>query len=215
MQLYYPYAKKNVGGEMPTQGEYPKGYPQGAVIHYTAGGTDPIGTIKTLISKKAAAFVIAPNGDVYQNFPLNRWGHHAGVSLLERTWCRLVGGVSDDLVGIEVCCAGLLERKNGELVSWFGKSYPEAETRTSAGKDNQRAGVYHAYTLAQETSLTALLMWLKQNNPRVFALGLVWGHDEVCYPKGRKTDPGASLSMTMPAYRKLLLSTYERLIGKN
>lgn len=64
-------------------------------------------------------------------------------------------------------------------------------------------------TATQESALTALLLWMHQNNPRVFRIENVVGHDEVAVDgngtePGRKQDPGASLSLYMPAFRTKL-----------
>jgi N-acetyl-anhydromuramyl-L-alanine amidase AmpD len=70
------------------------------------------------------------------------------------------------------------------------------------------AGYFHKYSLAQEASLIELLVWLKNNNPSIFNVDYILGHDEVAGPKGigrsRKQDPGGALSMTMAELRDLV-----------
>ena len=72
------------------------------------------------------------------------------------------------------------------------------------------AGTYHRMNATQEDALTKLLLWMHRNNPTVFKLDNVVGHDEVAVEDasstslGRKQDPGASLSLYMPAYRTKL-----------
>ena len=177
---------------MNTKGKYPKGYPEGAVVHWTSGhyGTHDLNTPSYVY------FLIDHDGKVYQNFPLDEWGHHAGASKHNGR-----SSVSRYYVGIEITCAGKLDKNRK---SWFGKTYPENETRTVPKKDNMAAGIYHKYTEAQEESLIELLHWLERNNPKVFMLRNVVGHDEAAVPTGRKNDPGGSLSMTMPELRTLL-----------
>jgi N-acetyl-anhydromuramyl-L-alanine amidase AmpD len=111
-ELYYPEAKKNVGGEMRTRGRYRKNYPEGAVVHFTSRRDDPRGAISTALSDGYCYFVIAPNGDVYQNFLLNLWGQHAGRS----SWSGLGNSLSQYLVGIELCNSGKLRKlPNGKF----------------------------------------------------------------------------------------------------
>jgi N-acetyl-anhydromuramyl-L-alanine amidase AmpD len=188
---------------MPTQGAYPDGYPRGAVVHFTAGRDDNEQHAANMVSwgreQGYCYFVIGPSGIIYQSFPLDRWGHHAG----ESAWPGLGSSVSSKLVGIEVCCAGKLDDKNQ---SWFGVTYPSSEVRkVTESKHGCPTGFYRKFTAEQEQSLKQLLIWLKQNNPAVFSFDLVLGHHEVSGMKGighwRKNDPGGSLSMPMDILR--------------
>lgn len=198
--LWYPeariYQKK-----MPTRGKYPKKYPQGAVIHYTAG-RDGVGAIEQGVVNGYCYFVITKDGTVWQSFPLDEWGFHAGKS----TWPGLGDGVSDNLVGIEVCNSGVLEVR-GELYKPWYESNPEKFLKSSEvtvvpqTSKYPAPGAYERFTDAQMGSLRSLCFWLYQNNPEVFSLDLVLGHDEVCVPKGRKTDPGGAIHLPMPQFR--------------
>ena len=201
---------------MNTQGTFPSGYPQGAIVHFTAGGPDGLNTAKGGIRNGFCFFVIAPDGTVYQNFDLNRWGYHAGKSSHQ----KLGNSVSRFLVGIEVCNAGRLRQVDASTFRpWFNDPlhYQQAHEPIPAGvpnpardfkadavrfvekRHNRESGWYHKYTAAQEQALTTLLLWLQKNAPGIFKLEYVLGHDEVS--PGRKNDPGGSLSMTMPEYR--------------
>lgn len=112
----YPQAKQDVSGRMTTQGSYAGGFPRGAIVHFTAGGPSGQGTAEGGIRNKFCFFVIAPNGDVYQNFDLDRWGSHAGVSSYPGLGTR----VSQYLVGIEVCNAGKLRQMDENTFRpWF------------------------------------------------------------------------------------------------
>jgi hypothetical protein len=197
-RLRYPAAIHNVGGLMKTIGRYANGYPQGAIVHFTSGSSAE-SSLSWGIESGYCFFLIAKDGTVYQNFDLDKWGYHAGSS----SWPGLSGSVSDELVGIEIDCAGGLEKVGGgKFKSWFGRMYDEACVRYSSGKDNVKPGYYEMYTPEQETALIALLRWLKSNKPDVFDFDFVLGHDEVA--PSRKDDPGASLSMTMPKFREHL-----------
>jgi len=212
--LWIPFAKRNEGGPMRTQGQYRKGYPEGAIVHFTAGRDNPASDIQSGIDNFYAYLVIAPDGTVYQNHPLDQWGFHAG----ESRWPSLGGGVSQYLVGIEICCSGKLRRlDDARFRPWFNEAkylartgkktkpendLPDAHVRFVKAEANRAEGWYEKYTGAQETSLRTLLTWLHDNHPTIFSYDLVLGHDEVS--PGRKNDPGGALSTTMPALRKTL-----------
>ena len=245
-KLYYPKAIRT-NSKLRTRGFYIKGYPQGAVVHSTAGrgrNREEGGrrneethldmgrrSIKSAETKGSYCyFVIDRSGNVHQNFPLNRWGYHAGAS----AWEGLVGSVSDELVGIEIQSAGILKDRyqntsqgfkhkcpEGWLAAWYSRPSSgdllfnkETECRYSEDDDNIQKGWYHVYSPEQEEALTELLIWMKRNNPDVFELKCVLGHDEVAGKKGigynRKNDPGAALSMTMTEFRNKLDEEYKK-----
>lgn len=185
--------------KMPTVGQYPKGYPEGAVVHFTAGrslkgDSDALNTIRGGIANGYCYFCISSDGTIFQSFPLNKWGYHCGKS----SWPGLGSGLSNRLVGIEICNAGKLDA-NGR--SWFGETYPETQRR-KVGNEYGESGTYHQYTEAQEKSLIDLIWWLKLNNPDVFKIDYVLGHHEIS--PGRKNDPCGALSVTMNEFRKAL-----------
>ncbi len=190
-----------------TRGFYEHGYPVGAIVHFTAGHQEQ--TIEEALDEQIkngyTYFFIDKDGKIGQNFALNQWGYHCG----ESKWPGLGSSVHSKLVGIEVACSGQLE---SNMAPWFNKAKPFSpdDVRKVPGLDNMEEGYYHKYTAAQEVSLTRLLVWLYANNPGVFSLDYVLGHDEVSGPKGlgwrRKNDPGGSLSMTMSAFREKLKS---------
>jgi len=196
--LWYPKAQIE-GAQMPTQGTYRKKYPEGAVVHFTAGRcdseADAIGSLNWGISEGYTFFVIGPTGKVYQRFPLNRWGYHAGKS----QWPSLGSSVSDKLVGIEVACAGKVDA-NGR--SWFGQKFGPERLRKVSGAEWGEAGTYVKFTEAQEHALIELLLWLKQNCPEVFSMDHVLAHHEIA--AGRKNDISGAFSMPMSHFRKRL-----------
>ncbi len=196
--LWYPLADTS-GPAMKAQGTYAKGYPEGAVVHFTAGRddseSDAKGSADWGVSQGYAFFVIGPTGKVYQRIPLNKWGHHAGTS----SWPGLGTSLSKKLVGIEVACAGKLDSNRK---SWFGKTYQADDCRIVSSKENIQAGTYKKFTAAQEKALVDLLSWLHKNNPEVFKIENVLGHDSIA--PTRKNDPGGSLSMTIPELQKRL-----------
>jgi N-acetyl-anhydromuramyl-L-alanine amidase AmpD len=196
--LWCPFAKMMIPKSQ-TRKDYPKGYPQGAVIHYTSGWQNQSlqDAIDFQVVQGYTYFVINERGEIAQNFPLNRSGYHAG----ESSHIKLGEWVSSDLVGIEITCAGLLD---SDRKPWFSKSpVHSTDCREITSQDgNRQRGIYQKYTEAQEKSLVDLLRWLKENNPSVFDFDLVLGHDEVS--PGRKQDPGGSLSKNMDDFRENL-----------
>jgi hypothetical protein len=200
--LRIPFAQQ-MKAEMKTRGKYRKGYPEGAIVHFTAGrwGT---GDLQTGINNGYCYLLIDEKGNVYQSFPLDRWGYHAGVS----SWKTLGSGVSQYIVGIEIACAGGVTPFKDKFKTWFGTLLGADQVRHSDKHDNIQKGYYHKYTEAQEEALVHLLLWLKQNNPDVFDFDKVLGHDEVA--PTRKNDPGASLSCSMPEFRQKLKDLYKK-----
>lgn len=203
-QLWYPLASVDYPPSR-TRGKYPSGGPEGAVIHWTAGRENQ--TLSSALSYQAKQgytyFAIDSAGNVGQNFRLDRWGYHAGKSYYD----GLGSYVSNRLVGIEVICPGKLDSRR---TPWFdrGSSYSEDNCRIEERKNqNITPGVYYKYTEEQEKSLISLLLWMYSQFD-CFDLGNILGHDEVS--PGRKTDPGGSLSCSMPEFRtkirKLALS---------
>lgn len=199
-KLWYPMATIT-SEKMPTRGQYANKYPVGAVVHFTAGrslkgDSDALNTVRGGIENGYCYFCISSDGTVFQSFPLDRWGYHCGTS----SWPTLGSSLSNKLVGIEICNAGKLDA-NGK--SWFGEKYSKDQIReVKVGANVLDAGKYHKYTQAQEKSLIELLVWLKLNNPDVFKVENILGHDEIS-PR-RKNDPGGALSVTMPVLRKTI-----------
>lgn len=209
--LFYPKAEKtNIN--LKTRGKYADDYPVGAIVHYTAGqfGKGKQSALDCFNWAKQEGYnfmIIAYDGTVLQDTPLNEWGYHAG----ESQWNGLGSSVSNKLVGIEICNAGLLEKKGDKYYSWFNTEIPKDQVcEIKSNNDNQVKGYFHKYSEAQEESLIELLVWLKNNNPNIFNVDYILGHDEVAGPKGigwsRKQDPGGALSMTMTELRDLVKS---------
>lgn len=196
MELICPFADQRF--KHVSRGVYGKGYPKGAVVHYTAGQCDTeqdaIDSIMWGKDEGLAFFMIGPTGVIYQTLPLNQWGQHCGQS----QWPGLGTSLSSQLVGIEMACAGFLDR-DGK--AWFGKQYHKDDFRFVSSSEFP-SGNYKKYTMAQENSLVMLLRWLHQNCPEVFSFDYVLGHHEVS--PNRKNDPGGSLSCSMSELRAQL-----------
>lgn len=187
------------------EGPYRYGFPEGAIVHFTAGHPKQRWEDAGAFCKRMGHnyVVIDHEGTIAQASYLDIWGYHSGESEIpeeyktipKQPWTERVDRYT---LGIEVLCPGKLDQ---DLSPNFSRTpYPESRTRTIHHNiDNQEAGPYYCYTAAQERSLTWLLLWLWRNGEGVFDLNLVFGHDEVS--PYRKNDPGGSLSMTMPEYR--------------
>jgi N-acetyl-anhydromuramyl-L-alanine amidase AmpD len=204
-----------------THGQYQFKHPQGAVIHYTAGATNPtshIDVARSELTKKHGHdfytyWTIGIKGEILQTAPVDQWGHHCGRS----KWTdRFTGftyqGCNRQMIGIEIVNPGHLTKDDlGTYRSWFGKAYTKDQVRfVDDVNENQLPGIYVPYTEEQEASLIKLMLWFKRNAPEIFSFGGVCGHDEIAYPAGRKQDPGGALSMTMPEFRLLLKNKYEQ-----
>ena len=190
-----------------TQGEYltNTGQPKGLVVHYSAGqfskgGVSARRTLNYMATQGLGCFVMDTDGKLYraENQQINQVAYHAGKS----EW-QGINRLSYYLMGIEICCAGKIE---GDGKSWFGEIIPENQRRIVYDQDgNRRPGTYHAFTTLQETALINFCLWQLNTNPE-FDVDWIVGHDEIA--PNRKTDPGGSLSMSMPDFRVMIGNLY-------
>lgn len=216
------------GLKMRTRGEYANGYPEGLVVHWTAGwalqrgfwpnvfpgmNTNADAKLKSMARKYALRtakggvkngynfLVMDVFSNIYQSRPLTKHGYHAGKS----HWQSVGYSVSSHFAGIEILNPGKLELKDGKYMTWFGLEIPRNRVRIiNHSSDNRANGYYCQFTQDQELELKSLCNFLWNNSPsvrgeRVFSVANIVGHDEVS-PK-RKTDPGGSLSMSMGVFR--------------
>jgi len=167
------------------------GKAKGLVVHYTVSGRSQASAknVVTYLAKEGLGCpVMDENGIIYvpEGFNyLTDVAYHAGAS----SW-KGVTGISAYCIGMEICNWGTAGKEKGAK-----------DLRVVSAKENIKAGTYQMFTEAQEKALINLCLWLKKNNPE-FDFDWVVGHDEIA--PTRKSDPGGSLSMTMPALRKLL-----------
>lgn len=159
----------------------------GLLVHYAVSGNTAASAKGVLNygAKKGLGFLtMDKDGIIYapENFDFQtNVVYHAGKS----SW-KGKSGMSFYCIGMEVCC--------------WGKDSKVGPFRKSKNNQNIKAGTYQAYTPRQEKALINFIKWQLDVNPE-FSVDYVIGHDE-CAPT-RKSDPGASLSMTMPAFRGL------------
>lgn len=208
--------------KMRSRGEYRYGYPEGIVVHYTAGwhlkkGThiNPFPVINTnrgleKMSREYALrtcrggvkngynfLVMDVLGKVYQSRPLTKWGYHAGKSY----WKGLGYSVSKRLTGVEILNPSHLKIKDGKFVTWFKYIIPSNLVRRTSD------GYFQHYSREQEDALLKLCVWLYKNSPvidgeKVFKIKNIVGHNEVA-PK-RKSDPCGALSVSMDKFREMV-----------
>lgn len=149
------------------------------------------------------------DGKLGQSDSLAHWGYHAGKS----SWSGLPGTVSNELVGLELQAAGKLKLEGGKFKTWWGGVVPVEEVKYSRRRGNIESGYYHTYTQAQMELVLDLGVWLWRNDPEVFSIDRVVGHDEVS--PGRKSDPGGAFvwdekALTMNEVRELIWERADR-----
>lgn len=210
-----PFAKQYTP-KMKTHGAYPEGL-RGATVHFTAGVEGP-GILEWGNQQGFAFLYIDRDGTLYQAHNILEWGYHAGNSAHP----KLKGGVTDDLIGIEICAAGRLRKvagmdlyapwfaikdgapDSGELApKWVKESRCLApdQCRYEPNDDHDSvSGWYHKFAPEQEAMLIKTLGWLKNNMPG-FDCELILSHYEVAKPVGRKNDVSGALGMSMDELR--------------
>lgn len=194
---WIPWAKDYT--PIPTSWKYPDGYPEGAIIHFTAGSSIE-SSLDWLRKMGFPCLGIGRDGTLYQSFPINEGGPHCG------TWHHR------NYVGIEIAAAGKCKPiGNKKYQTWWGGILDESRIRHSSGNENIQEGYYEAFTAEQESTLELLLLWLKANHPTIFKLENILGHDEIA--PHRKNDPGAALSRTMAEYRTYIQQRYKEVYG--
>lgn len=189
--------------ELETHGQYltPSKKAKGLVVHFTAGRfangrQDAVNTLQDLAKRGYGCLVMDIDGQIYKSWAqdLDEIAWHAGES-------AYLGhkGLSRYCFGMEICNGGRLEN-DGK--TWYNLPIkPKEQRQIASKKSNQKPGIYHKFTAAQEKSLIDFVLWQLDINPE-FSVDFVIGHDE-CAPD-RKNDPGGSLSMTMPDFRDMI-----------
>ena len=169
---------------------------QGLVVHYTASPRFSARAVckyfATLRKEKSqiACPVMGGDGKIYVSKDWNVFedrASHAGKS--EWNGNR---NISNTFAGIELCCIGRSENAIHDCQPDFRLVYT---------KDNIKHGNYQMFTKCQEMKLVQLCLIL-DHEIKEFDLNNVVGHDEIA--PDRKTDPGGSLSVTMPEFREIL-----------
>jgi N-acetylmuramoyl-L-alanine amidase len=166
------------------------------VLHYTAGGsaTGSILWFKMRESNSSAHFVISRDGHITQCVPIDRAAEHVGKGQF--------GGsqnVNDLSIGIEMANAGLLIDDNGSFYYMEGTEkvlyrtdrypIPMVGILRYPGQDvSPVKGYWEPYGEFQVEAAAKLCAELCKTYG-IDPLKIV-GHQDVCLPIGRKTDPG-------------------------
>lgn len=231
-----PFAKDlRPSMQMRERGNYPDGYaqgPRGMIVHFNAGHSehgqqDAIDCIADGIAQGYTYLCLDKQGDLFQAHDIFKWGYHAGESAwhIAAKTLKLVGTVSDDLIGVEMCNAGKLTRVPGEdgvtrFYPWWAfaadgslkypnQDIPISEVRyVTEAKHACPTGWYQKYTDVQIQALIKLIYYMYQFPS--FKLEFVLGHHEVAGVLGigfwRKNDPGGSLPIPMAMFRDFLIA---------
>ena len=206
-ELVYPRANRDF--RCCAQGYYPKGYPEGAVI--SSSRTDGSETAKQFFKHqnhiiRINNWVIDKSGEVFQPTELNFWGNH-----LPPCYHINFGEDFDDRVMGIVLLGG--EGPYKKLSKRCRKDSKDFYTINRC-HDNLTPGYYRSYTDEQLDSLFTLLLWLHENNPRVFKIANIFGKDEIAGPRqvGRWHDksPGCALRGSTSQFRMALRRTVDQ-----
>lgn len=194
------------------RGRYSKGYPTGLVLHWTAGHRNGLQAGNELMRNTGMLYLLGDkDGKLAQSDSLIYHGYHSGKS--SHKYAN--GYVSDEYCGLELQAAGYLKEVGGQFKTWWGGTVPRKEVVYSGHRANIVGGNYHVYTWKQMLLARKLCCWLYLNNPNVFSIDRVVGHDEVS-PR-RKVDPGASVVgkrgeiLSMPEFRKILWNDVDKI----
>jgi len=167
-------------------GPYEAGALDTIIMHYTAGG-DAASAIQTLTDVErqvSAHLVIGRDGSITQLLPFDVIGWHAGVS----RWGEREG-FNKYSIGIEIDNAGLLEEKDGDFVSWFGRSYPLKEVVKGIHRNQTKHSFWHAFPQAQIDVVESICRVLIEE----YRISHILGHEEIA--PDRKIDPGPAFPL--------------------
>lgn len=154
------------------------------IVHYLAGTSkDAEKYFQSSDRPTSAHILIDKHGVVKQLVPFDIVAYHAGPSL----WKQLTN-LNKHSIGIELENWGRLKKMGNKWQPEFGTtgqiSVPEMEIIKSSDGTISR---WDKYTDAQISSFFAVSCALRRAYPTIDGLA---GHNEICLPVGRKTDPG-------------------------
>jgi N-acetylmuramoyl-L-alanine amidase len=164
------------------------------VVHYTVS-ENLKNTVNWLCDKRARAsahVVIGRDGQVASVVPFDRCAWHAGAS----SW-KGYNGLNNYSIGIELCNWGPLKRSDeGVYTPVGGKVVIEPED-VSEGKHKNGVTQYSFWQKYPDAQIEALDTLLDGLFKDFRSLTEIVGHDDICVPVGRKTDPGPAASEFM------------------
>lgn len=168
------------------------------VLHYTAGRFKRKARdfIKSFIERGLCTYFIDQHGVIWQQFDGDKCGYHVG----KNKWNGK--NIGKKCAGVEVACPGKVDKVGDRYKSWFGEFYDYDEVRhitsdmVGPGKYLVK-GYFVKYKPAQEKAIAELMAWhVAKGLPKENLVG----HDQVAWPRGRKSDHSGSLSMPLPEF---------------
>ena len=166
--------------------EWEKKTPTGITIHYTANDNFQSLLQEMHMHSIGYHFVIKKDGSIVQTSRLSKTTNHAGKAMWENE------SPNRNHISVAFVCWGSLSK---DKKTYTGKKIENY--RESLG------GFWEPATDDQEKKLIDLCQEL------IVKFGIdprkICGHDECALPKGRKVDPGGSLSFTLSDLRQKLL----------
>jgi len=221
-----PIIMKNSTASVKVRGKFntPSGKFDMICIHYHAGAEDmdsrkdADNMLSYIGSRGLGCIALDHDGTFYQPKNMNyltQWGSNIG-----RSKYRSRSALSQYACGIEVINSGKLTDFKGKYYAWYDLKYDEKKPWIPiavksgrsphpnpriviVGNDNHTIGAWDPFTEAQEKALLNFCITSLKMLPDL-KIEHIRGHDEFAWPRGRKSDPGASFSLTMPEFRKLL-----------
>ena len=160
------------------------------IYHFTAGASrqGAVNHFSDPNAKASAHLVIDRDGSITQCSPFNTVCWHAGNS----SYDGITGSVNRNTIGIElVNWGGLTQKADGKFYSWTGREIPASEVIMARHKNGGPVRPWHTYTPVQlqlAEDIGKLLV-------STYKLKDILGHEDICFPIGRKTDPSPSFPM--------------------
>lgn len=168
---------------------------EGVTIHHTADNN----LQRTIDSLKAQGYgyhiIIDRDGTVVQTTYLSQKVNHAGIA----KWRGHSPNQSH--IAVALVSWGAISRVGKKFQAWNGSEVVATAAANRKGNITDDYYWWHSATDAQERALITFLRWCMM---RGLSHEDFCGHDECALPKGRKSDPGGVLSMTMKELREKL-----------
>jgi hypothetical protein len=184
------------------------------IIHWTSGipSTKGVDGITEGAKNGYTYLFLERTGKLFQGAPTNAGGYHAGVASVD----------SFDCLGVEVSCAGKVDKIGDLYVPWFAinssgvinkeRCIPADEIIYDAddtADDGSFKGYYQKFTYEQKKTLIKLALYSVQ--VLKIPVDNIRGHDEIARPVGRKCDPGNSIGPGgMVQFRKDIASLIDK-----
>jgi hypothetical protein len=188
--------------------------PKYLIIHWTAGdpGQNGQAGIQEGANNGFTYLFLEGDGDLWQGAPTKAGGYHVGTASVS----------SFDCLGVEVACAGRLEKIGDLYVPWFAKNTDGSVNKARCipkeqviydidgiEDDESFEGYYQLYTPEQMKTLMRLSLYFVQELGG--APENILGHDMVARKLGRKVDPGFSVGEGgMTQFRKNVVAALKQ-----